>query len=286
MSIYGFNVGPSWPPQRTDYDYLLSLTYPGWAWECLRRSPSYCLAARVHGCLKSSIVPHCPNVQISRARSRWLPAEPWALSSFRPPPDCPAPSAPVLWLPEYSAPLITAEADLGGTIRERDFDVGKLPYLVHVHFSADGSQHVVLKSPTNHVTLIVTGPLITLQPVRLKFATTGFAGLEDHLKCLGALAHIVLGRARALRPDRPGETDRIELRNAIIALDGDHACASRRDIATVIYGASRVADEWGDRDAPLRHRIKRDIARGRRLRDGGYRQLLIASQLRAFGGRA
>ena len=124
--------------------------------------------------------------------------------------------------------------------------------------------------------------MITLPPVRLKFSATGLANLEDHLKALGTLAHVVLGTSRVPPPDQPGETDRFELRNALIALDGERAGASRRDIATVIYGAARVDDEWPDRDAPLRHRIKRDLARGRRLRDGGYRQLLAASHMRAF----
>lgn len=83
MSLYGFKVGPTWPAKRSEYDYLLTLPRPGWAWECLRRSDAYCLAARVHGCVKAWALPGSPLVQLSRTRRRSLDAESWGLHCFR-----------------------------------------------------------------------------------------------------------------------------------------------------------------------------------------------------------
>ncbi len=83
MPTYGFAVGPAWPTERSAYDYLLSLTHPGWAWELLRRSDDYCLAAKVHGCIETRLLPGSEIVRISRTRRHWRQAEIWGLSCFR-----------------------------------------------------------------------------------------------------------------------------------------------------------------------------------------------------------
>ena len=83
MPTYGFAVGPAWPTERSAYDYLLSLTHPGWAWEILRRSDDYCLAARVHGCIATRTLPGSDLVKVSRTRRHWRQAEMWGLLCFR-----------------------------------------------------------------------------------------------------------------------------------------------------------------------------------------------------------
>ena len=83
MPMYGFAVGPAWPTERSAYDYLLSLTHPSWAWELLRRSDDYCLAAKVHGCIETRSLPGSDIVQISRTKRHWRHAEMWGLSCFR-----------------------------------------------------------------------------------------------------------------------------------------------------------------------------------------------------------
>ena len=198
-------------------------------------------------------------------------------------PDVPAPTAPVIWLPEYTYPLIEAGVARHGHAAPPDFDVGTLPFAVHVHFAANGAQYVVLKSSKFHVALVVTGRPVTMGAVRLQFVVAGIAGLDIHLQSLGALAHVLRDRRLPGVSDRPGEVDRIELRDALIAIDGERAGATRRQIAAVTFGDDRVAAEWSDRDGSMRHKIKRDLARGRRLINGGYRDLLQRTPARAFG---
>ncbi len=179
--------------------------------------------------------------------------------------------------------MIAVGADGLGAERERDFDVGKVSVAVHVHFNADGNQLVVLKSPTFHVALVVTGPLVTFGPVRLNFSSIGLTRLDGHLDSLGALAHLLLGRRLVGAADRPGAVDRIRLRDALICLDAKASGASHRDIAQVIHGAELVSTEWGDTDSPMRQKIKRDLTRGRRLMNGGYRDLLGKWQQGSLG---
>lgn len=194
-------------------------------------------------------------------------------------PDEPAPEAPVIWLQNLSRHVIASNADRIGAPDQLDFDIRHIPFTAHVHIDALGSQHVVLKSSVLHVVLLVSGPLITMAPVRLQFASHGLTRLGQHIDALGALAHLLIGRRLAIPADRPGEVDRIKLRDAIIALDGERAGATRREIATVIYGAERVAEEWTHPDGRLKAVIKRDVLRGRRLVAGGYRNLVAGGTL-------
>lgn len=83
MPTYGFAVGPAWPTEKSAYDYLLALSHPGWAWEILRRSDDYCLAAKMHGCIETQTLPGSDVVHISRTRRHWRHAEIWGLSCFR-----------------------------------------------------------------------------------------------------------------------------------------------------------------------------------------------------------
>ncbi|MFM9940283.1 MAG: DNA -binding domain-containing protein [Hyphomicrobiaceae bacterium] len=98
--------------------------------------------------------------------------------------------------------------------------------------------------------------------------------LDRHVDALAALAHVLAVSNRASRSDRPGDVDRIKLRDSIIALDGDRAGATRREIAVAIYGPNRVADEWSEPNGRLKAVIKRDIIRGRQLVAGSYRKLV------------
>jgi hypothetical protein len=182
--------------------------------------------------------------------------KPGASCPFAPPCE-PAPDAPVIWLQDLSRHVIASKADRIGPPDQLDFDIRRIPFNAHVHIDAHGSQHVILKSPE-----LVSGPLITLAPVRLRFASHGVARLGPHIDALGALAHLLLGRRLAIPADRPGEVDRIKLRDAIIALDGERSGATRREIAAVIYGAERVAEEWSHPNGRLKAVLKRQLVAG------------------------
>lgn len=189
--------------------------------------------------------------------------------------------APFLWLAEYAHPFVHFDADHGGIAGERDFDIAQLPFAVHVHFNADGLQHVVLKSPSHDVTCVISGSLVTVGAVRPHFTVRGVANLNASHGDLGAFVRAVLGQQPLSAADLPGPVDRMRLRDAIIAFDGERAGASRRQIATVIYGPETVANDWGDPGGRLKAVIKRDVQRGRRLVAGDWRAMLAGRTFRA-----
>ena len=64
----------------------------------------------------------------------------------------------------------------------------------------------------------------------------------------------------------------MRLRDALIALDGDRAGATLREIAIVIYGRERIERDWPGKG--LERRLRRDLQRGRALCNAGYRNLI------------
>jgi hypothetical protein len=63
-------------------------------------------------------------------------------------------------------------------------------------------------------------------------------------------------------------------RDATVALDGRDAGASHREAAEVIFGTKRVRADWSARGGWLKERMRRALAKGEELRDGGYRRAL------------
>lgn len=194
-------------------------------------------------------------------------------------PELPSGVAPVVWLPDRSLTTITARADLCDNFEDRDFSLERISIRAHVHFDAVGRQLVLLQSDTHQITVIVEGRLVTLGSVRLHFASSTLHRLERYVDALQTLLHVLHLRKLAGPPLRPGPVDALRYRNAIIAIDGERAGASRREIAAVIYGDAQVAHEWNRSDR-LKAMVKRDVRRGRRLLAGGWRDLIAGGSVR------
>lgn len=122
----------------------------------------------------------------------------------------------------------------------RQLHTGDAPLTVRLARSREdpirtsGTQNVVLEAPSFHIAPAVTGSLVSMGPVRLQFASAGVCALDGHLDAPGALAHALLGRRKFRAADRPGDVERSNFRNAIIALDGERAGASRREKSTFV----------------------------------------------------
>ena len=71
-----------------------------------------------------------------------------------------------------------------------------------------------------------------------------------------------------------GGQQSLGLRNALIALDGASHGASHREIAEVIFGPGRVAQDWSGGHGWMKSRIVRVFRKGHQLMKGGYRDLL------------
>lgn len=153
--------------------------------------------------------------------------------------------------------------------------------MAHLHLDALGRQHLILKGTTSQVVLHISGPLVSAGPVHIRILIDGLTALDRSIDTLSALSQLVHGSRPSLVIDRPGRVESVKLRDALIAVDGEQARATRREIATVIYGADRIAEEWNDPAGRLKAIIKRDVLRGRRLVAGGYRQLVAGGTFSA-----
>ena len=158
----------------------------------------------------------------------------------------------------------------------RDFTLTRLPVRAHVHFDGFGRQIVTLENASSRVTIIISGALATLGPVCLQIGWINLSDLSSHVYSLNALAHILMAQRYLGPPRRPATVDNRHLRNAIIAYDGECAGASRRQIAAVIYGENAIGNDWTDPSGRLKAMVKRDVLRGRRLVESGWRDLIAA----------
>lgn len=149
-----------------------------------------------------------------------------------------------------------------------------MPLIAHLHLDALDRQHLILKAANAHVVLQISGPLVFAGPVNIRVVIDGLRHIDRNIASLVAFSQLIHGFRGSAAHDRPGRVQSIKLRDALIALDGERAGATRREIATVIYGSERVAEEWSDPTGRLKAVIKRDILRARRLIDGGYRRLV------------
>jgi hypothetical protein len=179
-----------------------------------------------------------------------------------------------VWLPGIRAARLHFTAEPSG---EEDGDwpgigVTDLPNVEHILVDAAGRQHVVVRSDTTLTQFTVSGLEALIGPVAL--------GLD--LRCHEEFGTVgkglaTLGGALRSSPHVGGEPpswsgQALKLRDSLIALDCEQAGAKVREIAIVIYGRDRIEREWPGYG--LRNMLSRDVERGRKLRNGGYRRLL------------
>lgn len=246
------DAGAAWHPVAA-YLYVLHLDGPALAWEYLRRNPEYRRDWHLHR-RRLERAQHWglrlledPALDARDALPDWFPDPPGVVHIL---PDAdPAPGAPPfrLW-------------DFPGEKRLLH-DGRRLLLIVRVA----GSTRSFVLSPEledgkPYVYAVRAGPQVL---ARWRNAEMTLAALDVlHANDKGA------GVAR----DRPGRTALLHLRT-LQALDGVQSGASQRKVAEVLYGAEVVVERWYS-DGQLRAHVRRLIARGRRLMQGGYRRLL------------
>lgn len=177
-------------------------------------------------------------------------------------PDIAAPSAPVFWRPEIAPAVVTLIAalpDLGlrsvslaGSIADLRTDDRDL-FWMRLH---NGAVLVGADTDTDSESLGVLIPLDDEWPTRVAAA--------DRLRRQ-------LIERTADPPLRQQQRER--LKRALRTVDGRREGASYRTVATVFFGARRVAEEpW--KTSSLKAQVARLAAHGRFLIDTGYKALL------------
>lgn len=174
------------------------------------------------------------------------------------------------WLPETGTAELMALSHASATDAVPDLDVTVTPAVQHLIIHDNGSETVQIRTTDRCISLRLQGDRATDGPVQLIFQVRGLANIRVAATNLARLSNL---RALPVRwPKRSRQ--QLLMRDALIAVDASAAGASYRGIAVAIIDRQRTAAEWNGPSRSLKERMRRALAKGRRLRDGGYLQLI------------
>lgn len=252
------------------YNYTANLSRGNWAWEFARRNPALReVAYAVLPLLESGLA--CRDIRLLKLPEPDLAAEAWGLLFF-PDPDQTALSTHVFWSDQAFPRQIAVH------VRDREpgeideiFEKGtRLCRIVHLT-DATGREHFLVKGANCSIQIRCSGKsLLCGEPVKMEFSVSGFDCPEAYIHALKKAHRVYDCEARA--PTWSRKT--LGYRNALIALDAQAAGMSYRDTAVIFYGQTRVAEEWSGGSNAMKSAMARLLAKGTKLRDGGYRELL------------
>jgi hypothetical protein len=242
------------------YLYILRLDGPSLAWEYLRRNSEY----RADW--------------TRRHRENCDPASRWGLEVFEDP-DLDARLARPVWrLGRYQRIRLqaadSAPDEPDGSHRFSLWDMPGAKRLVH-----DGRQMLLTGFADNEVL-----HLALAQDVRdgtpFDFVIGPGAQMEEAWRSVERHRRFTAGE-RAPVPAvsrRPGRLALLHKR-ALQAVDGGAVGASQREIASQLFGAESVTQNWNP-DSELRAQVRHLLRRARAFVDGGYRDLIAKPALK------
>lgn len=253
---------------RKSYSHVFRLPALGCAWEFIRRNDKLSDAwAALKPAWQETMGDH--GLKILEATGRVASPYLWASSAGED-----ATEASVIWNPAVTDHVLNVvalppRATFGGHVVDLEFIAAEKTLLV----SPDGTQQLLLRDGMRSLQLNIAGASIT-GPVTL-FVDTAVP--EEHpdkqlhlLQCFRKLR--ISG---ALPADGfPPHPYAKRAATVLLALDGHLAGVPHRQIAVAIFGAARVAREWSDPGEHMRDAVRRAIARGLTLMEGGYRMFL------------
>ena len=234
---------------RRAYDWMLELSAEGWAWEFLRRNPSY----RRHylACLKAN------DVAASRAAHRW------GLLQFADP-DEDARTAVVFWNPTKNQSVLPLA--IAGDGRNGLADVQCKVSILELAWSAQ--RHVLYSSGGRFLQLAITGEG-ELNQVRYVMNALPERSGDPKLVALRRLADLT--QHKRLRPELYSRQKRgPRLSHIAELLDFSAKNPAHRSIARAVFGAERTDQEWDN----VRDHVRRALATGRKLTHGGYLEFI------------
>ena len=183
-------------------------------------------------------------------------------------PDIAAPSAPVYWRPEIAPAVVTLVAATPN-LPLQSANIAK--DTVERRTDGRGLSWVRLREGS-----IIVGADTDIDAESLSILIP----IDDDWSVRVAAADRLRRRLIDRTTDPPLTSQRRErLKRALRTIDGMRAGASYRSVATVFFGASRVAQEpW--KTSSLKAQTARLAAHGRMLINNGYRKLLSSNSSR------
>jgi hypothetical protein len=234
---------------------LLGLARHGWGWEFLRRNSDYQEKFRLNG--------------LDAADSTS-----WGLLRYEDP-SVDARHASVFWSADDcpSVLRLTAVRDTGHSAQV-PFELGHIACRIEFHHSDSGdTSNVLFVEDGRFLQLSIAGARdlkgthLFMPALDVAENVTVRAASFRRLNDLMQHGHL----RRALYPLEPRAP---RLLNVLKALDGSLARLPHREIALLMFSKDRVDADWGGRQHHLRDQVRRAIAYGQGLMDGGYRQFL------------
>jgi hypothetical protein len=244
-----------------------------WGWEFLRRNAGYAFDWRASTPRHLRPIALSDGTRLLRMRRRHPRAEMWGLFVFADPSHA-APDAFVAWLPTIDRRVLRARcafavaADAGTVVALSAFRAQRSAII-----GADGVPVVTMRRQGCRVGLMAHGWHALARRAVVTFEVEGLDELDGGIDSLRTLQRLLNPNARA-RPAAIPAAVQERLRQALLALDGSLAGASYREIATTIFGDKRVSEEWSAASRFLKDRVRRLVAKGHALMNGGYRDLL------------
>lgn len=180
----------------------------------------------------------------------------------------------MFWDPGVYPHVLQLHAFSGGSIPgARQSNLSKIAGLRRFLKTPDGRSHLLYNCGDHVLQLRIHGADVTKPVQLLTEAVTAPELQKARLLGLATLNQLWHGGADPCRPPSTlPNSDRLHF--VLRALDGCLAGASYREIAIVLFGATRVRDDWNDGTGHLKNRIRRAVQRGRILVAGRYRCLL------------
>lgn len=183
----------------------------------------------------------------------------------------------IFWAASADPSVIRVRAEHGHTDSDDYVDIRRLHADTTVLRLANGTEYVRLASGSNSISLEVTQGTVLNGPVRLISLIENFRTVPAQIQTLERLHtlwRLRKFRKKDFRPDRRNRRWLLALR----ALDLDEAQYSHREISNMILNDDDPL-VWRREKNSLRARVRRLIALGRDLRDGGYIAILGGTPL-------
>lgn len=253
-----------WPGDQT-YRYLEDICPAGVAWEWLRRDPEYRRLKPARRCVGSAAI-----TLIEQAAHdvvcRWgcLNVEDTALT---------APDGTILWSSALD-PLVLRCVAAPATIGQVGaFDLGRWGKSAVLVAGDSGAEHILIGARSGGLRLDVLEGTLLQGPVMLHYDFSAVGDIGPSLSTLRSFHHLCRAGKLSLPPIRKRQRDR-RVVDALRTHDALQDGASIRDVGILLFGAQRVAEEWGAPGEALKSHSRRMIALARRMVGGGWRGLL------------
>ncbi len=162
----------------------------------------------------------------------------------------------------------TADAGLGSVVRIDAVRCRKAVLRI-----AEGGQYLMLADPWRVAQLDCDGQDIGAEPFALEIVLDRFPDIEGSLRLAKTFADLYRNRPPPYHLLN-GSVDGMRHRDALAALDRRKEGWSYREIAVFLHGEAEVRRCWSDPDQTMKNRVIRNVKRGFRVMNGGYRALL------------